>query len=394
MSTHATVIAVALVIGACEKAASRGASPSSDSIPASRLNTPAVVDLRFRKPDLAIGASAGLDGIIFERIVGVVMLGDRRVVVADQGLHQLMLFSSDGQLLKHMGQKGRGPGEFDRLANLWRGSGDTIIAYDDNLGRVSFFDSRGEFVEAVLVRTNRRPPVILGRFTDGQLLGYWPSLIGLSNTPSRSPNHIVLRRFDIRSPSGDSLLSVPDNEYVTIRNDKRVLVMAKPLGRRTVIAVSDSAFAVGTQETLPFSIYSRTGKLIAVVKQPYSTQRLTEEDVLEFKNRLISRTSNPYWRTRAREILEAVDLPEEGAAYGNIQFDDCDHLWIEESEPPYISAKYWIALDKHGSMLSRVHVPSNFRPLAFGRTYLLGVRTDQNELESLELHRLDLHSAY
>ena len=64
------------------------------------------------EPALTIGSVEGTGGFQFHLVDDAVKLGDGRLVVANGGSHQLLIFDGDGSYLTAWGQKGEGPGDF------------------------------------------------------------------------------------------------------------------------------------------------------------------------------------------------------------------------------------------------------------------------------------------
>jgi hypothetical protein len=80
----------------------------------------------------------------------------------------IQVFGPDGKLLRSMGRKGKGPGEFETVRSFALGPGDSLYAFDSNLRRVSIFSPNGTFVRSFETQA------AFGRIffgADGQLIG-------------------------------------------------------------------------------------------------------------------------------------------------------------------------------------------------------------------------------
>lgn len=77
---------------------------------------------------------------------GILVLRDGRIAVADTHYHQVVIFSSVGDVEEIWGSKGKGPGEFGfPVALAQDDSGHVYVGEYDN-GRVQKFDAEGDFV--------------------------------------------------------------------------------------------------------------------------------------------------------------------------------------------------------------------------------------------------------
>ena len=67
-------------------------------------------------PEVRIGSVEGEEPYLFDRIRTAFLLSDGRIVVADAGSRQFRYFSAEGEHIRTVGRRGRGPGEFATLS--------------------------------------------------------------------------------------------------------------------------------------------------------------------------------------------------------------------------------------------------------------------------------------
>lgn len=113
-----------------------------------------------------IGAVEGRDALAGVRAVVVSTRGE--VYVAEQLVPQIRVYSSAGQLLRILGGRGSGPGEFQGIDDL-RLFGDTLAVEDGSLQRVSFLSSGGRSLHSFRP-ASAGPYLTKGVFTDGSVL--------------------------------------------------------------------------------------------------------------------------------------------------------------------------------------------------------------------------------
>src|SRR5687768_16430233 len=77
------------------------------------------------EPGVVIGSADEGPEYELHRVFGASQLSDGRIVVVNQGSHELRYYDRAGRHLQSTGRGGRGPGEFDNAFLLWVLPGDT-----------------------------------------------------------------------------------------------------------------------------------------------------------------------------------------------------------------------------------------------------------------------------
>ena len=104
------------------------------------------------EPQVSIGAALAEAEYQLYEVGDATRLSDGRIVVANGGSDQLLVFDGAGNYLAAWAGQGDGPGEFRSLALVHRWAGDSLVAADSDQGRVSVFDLEGNHG-----RTTTRP---------------------------------------------------------------------------------------------------------------------------------------------------------------------------------------------------------------------------------------------
>src|SRR5690606_8938880 len=104
-------------------------------------------------PSISLGADARWP---LHRIEGATTIGDTTLVV-DGGRREILLFDSEGQLIRKTGGTGAGPGEYqDPVLIPWPGWSDSLLVFDKQLGRLTILGLAGDPIRTV--RFDHRPP--------------------------------------------------------------------------------------------------------------------------------------------------------------------------------------------------------------------------------------------
>ena len=92
-----------------------------------------------------IGEAEGSDTVTFGRIQEIAVTRDNRVFVYDGQGPSLKLFDSTGKLLRFVGRKGGGPGEFEQVTGMGIMPNGSLAMWDASHGRVNLYSAAGNY---------------------------------------------------------------------------------------------------------------------------------------------------------------------------------------------------------------------------------------------------------
>jgi hypothetical protein len=101
-------------------------------------------------PTLQIGVLEGDPDYLFQDIASTLRLPSGQIAVSDAGALEVSVYSAEGTFLRRWGGRGEGPGEFRGLSRIYSGGNGSILALDAWTGRISVFDTLGEFSHQVV----------------------------------------------------------------------------------------------------------------------------------------------------------------------------------------------------------------------------------------------------
>lgn len=130
------------------------------------------------------------------RPTGIAIDGAGRVAVVDTGVHRLSLFEMDGTFIKHLGERGFGPGQFNFPLDVAVNKEGDLFVIDALSARVQVLNRAGEFVRSFGERGTA-----IGSF---QL----PKSIAISASGHVYVSDSQAHRFVIFDQEGNYLLSV------------------------------------------------------------------------------------------------------------------------------------------------------------------------------------------
>ncbi|HLA88803.1 MAG TPA: 6-bladed beta-propeller [Gemmatimonadaceae bacterium] len=278
--------------------------------------------------------------------LSAVRLSDGRIVVADWA--RLMFFDSSGTLVRSVGRQGTGPGEFTQLGKICRLPGDTLLAIDWSVRRVSLWDSTGKLVRA-FARVGQ--VAVESCFPDGTLV--LPDLSGKHlPAPDSSP--------------GPKALAGTVN-YLRIRPEGAVVQSLGPHPRSEMVGgtvytvrviAGSNRFYVGDPHRYELRVFDMNSSLRLIVRV---TDPLPEEEMRSIQPPRGARVGADD-RAGMRPPRSRVTRP----AFGDIRVDPAGRIWVQSYEPRH----RWIVWDSLGTLLGKIEpelkVPGGRHPSLVG----------------------------
>ena len=112
---------------------------------------PATAAAQWRLADVPVFELGRDDGVLLHLVQDAVFAPDGSLLVADNSGPRLLRVSSTGEVVDSRGREGNGPGDFYRIMRVFS-LGDTVLAYDGVLRRVTTWVGDGELQVVALPR--------------------------------------------------------------------------------------------------------------------------------------------------------------------------------------------------------------------------------------------------
>jgi hypothetical protein len=316
------------------------------------------------EPVLRIGVADGDSLYQFHQVRSAVFLDDDRVAVANSGTSTIRFYDGDGSFQHQSGGPGNGPGEFATLGPLTRLDGDSVAAYDFQLRRLTILSPGGAIARTVgfdVLQT----PVPIGRpfrLKDGSYIaggvGFSSQQLGPDFEPGLFRSDAPVFRVAPDARTVDTLGMFPGMEIAMRRTERGASFGPPPFGRNLHYFVSNDRIFIGTAVHLEVMVYASDGR--AAIEADY-------EDPL---------------------------LPPTRAAYDQMLVDDEGNLWLGTSDAGFLSApRRWTIFAADGSLRGGLIVPERFRILDVRAGKVLGLATDDLDIEYVHIHGLERREA-
>lgn len=341
-------------------------------------------------PLLEIGTRDGNEAVQLFQVSDAARMHDGRILVANEGTGSVKVFAPAGTLDTELGRSGDGPGELRSIASIHALPGDTVLVWDLVRTTASLFTPDGGFVRTVRIApAGSERPLDVHPLPDGRLVvvtgGY-----SSESAPGIQRGVAPLLVVSADGSSTDTVSLFPSIETLTMTVGGMQLRGVVPFPKAMHLEVRDGTLVIGTAERMEVSVLDPSGTLLAVYRQPAADLIATEQDHAWYRERLAARASTPAEREMMDQVLAALVFPETHAAYSDLQVDPTGAIWLRTGRhfPPNGSSREWTVFSPEGALLGTLTLPERFEPLEFGDDYVLGVWSDELDVEFLRLYGL------
>lgn len=334
------------------------------------------------EPLLDLAESGTGDPHDFYSVRSVKRLSDGSLVVANRGSNEIRKFSADGEFLASAGGDGEGPGEFTNLQRIEL-VGDSIVA-QDIYSRVALFGPGLEHL-----RTTRFEGYVRGlhHLGDGTLVVQAIMEFSEAYGLVRDPEALVL--YDLEGVRGDSIGSTPGGEeYVT-----EVLSGAPLFQKEARVDTHGGRIYTGGSDRMQVEELARDGDILRILRIPDFPLALTPEQVEAERSARLDIDLPPGVTALPPYFVQAIEdmpKPDTRPAYANLKVDPTGAIWLQ----PFLGMseaagpERWLVLGADGTWLGSVDIPVDFRPMDIGVDEMLGVWTDEMDVQHPQVRRL------
>jgi hypothetical protein len=363
----------AILLAAC-KAADDAAGPESWSIAAD--------------PSLSIGVEEGDSVYLFQRIADARFVGADRIVVADARLLVLREYDRDGKFIAQRGGKGGGPGQFESLGHIWIVPPDTVVTWDNQTLRLTYFGGDGTPVRTVGLQSANaavgpgRLDFLAGALQDGSLVFAKVALAGAGGPDSVSIETIGqdgkhLRRVAETTGMIRARLAEKVNGPIPFSSFPYVATYGDVIYYMNGTEPMVRAWSAAGERTIPFPAHE------------YDVER----EWSAFVTKLETENRQPFV-----SVVATAPRPEWIPHLGGLLVDDTGRIWAKRYDPGTdaiwlgggaraVGGTWWVA-DPAGRLVAQVQVPAGFAPLQVADTRALGVSVDSLGVERIEVRTI------
>lgn len=314
------------------------------------------------------------------------------IVVTNSGTAEVRGYDRQGTWQWSSGHQGGGPGEFESLAWARPYRGDSIVAFDRSMGRVSILSPRGAYVRSFQpIAPGDHPRVRLeGAFTDGSVLasyGIRPAGSGDSSRAER-PTH----QYGIFNTEGGFVRAVGtfvDDDQFVWADGSRVSVGGIPFGRTTATVVLEETFVVGDNTAFEARTYDQRGALKQILRVDMDRQPLGHDVADRHRAAALEEIPESPFRPVQQRALQATPYPSHLPYYGDVVVARPSGAYWIQVAPEFDQAwDRWLVFEHGGAYRGWYAIPRPLRITDVGDGFVVGVATDQVGVQFVEVYDL------
>jgi hypothetical protein len=327
----------------------------------------------------------------FHRIAGVLRLDNGILAVANGGTNEIRVFSPGGQLLRTIGRSGSGPGEFRNLILLGRAA-DTLLIADHINSRITRYLIDGTLLGTVriLARDPRRF-LVVGHLPTGRWLVETfaaPSIYGPQQV-FRDTTYLGLMDADAEGRIRwlGAFPGMTFFRYNPANEDHGQSVGVVPVGPTTTFAIVAGRVLVADTDRPLITVFTEDGSIAREVALALRPVPLTENEVAPLRAARLQEAKGDWMRTYLTTLFSRT-LPRTTPLHAGMVASSDQQIWVV----PYVigvrTRNSFLVLDRSGRPVATVPAPAGFRLYEVGHDYVLGVHTDEDGVERVQLYGL------
>lgn len=336
------------------------------------------------KPSLAAASAPELD---FSQITSMDVDSRGNIYVADWSRAHVIVLTPRGGLLRYIGRKGAGPGEFQSLRVVQILPADSLLTYDPSLGRITVFEP-GTFVlkySFSFPAATRRVPfdvqrgqnnrLYLARFRKGYASGADPA------SYQNRKDVIAAYRKD-GSLVRDSMLVFPSREFLVTRYRGQFSITPHPFGEEGFWAVPPTGlmYLASSGDFLVRS-YDTVGMVRDSFRVAFDPPELTQSEM---------RRALPDWSPQTWDMFGTVLVeraPRKWPAIRGMLVDDVGRVWLRPGGPSSGSIR-WEVYSRAGLSEASAIFPTDFELRVVRNSRAYGVATDSDGVPRIRVYAL------
>jgi hypothetical protein len=339
-------------------------------------------------PLRAAGGDEGDSLAMLQLVAGAMRQSDGTLVVADRGSSQLKYFDLSGQLVRTVGRKGSGPGEFEYIAWLLACGGDSAFVADIGNRLVSVIAPDGRLVRRFRVETSEGngTPFTTSCARSGRVVTTgWGDLRRSLRQQRPFRPEVPVDLPSVRDGGTPRTLGrFPGTEMVPLPGGGG----PRAGGRWLHVGMGPNALWLAPNDGRGLLRYDSLGTLTLVARYGGGDPPLTAADA-RFLTRVIL-DSIPIARQRAQAERELAlhPFPDRLPQQFALVVDAQGHPWVQRPPRAADPDPAWDVLSPEGVWLGSISLPQGARPLEIGADYLVAVRTGEHGGEIVAEYRV------
>lgn len=295
------------------------------------------------------------------------------IYIYDNQDPSVKVFSPEGRLIRTIGRKGQGPGEFQRVSRIVCVPGKRLLSLDGDQNRISIFTDEGSFIGSHNFQNSSSEIFFAAdSFFARQERTFQPG------TPSWTwKNTLAVKAFYYEGQELFSYGKFQARQSGFVNEEGRQFSFSKPFEVLSVLAgdPKNARLFHCLNDKYLIEVYNREGRIFRKIDRPYKRFPIKDVDKKGYLNGFRLRGSS---EQDIRLIEKNVEMPDLKPIANRMLVDSSGSLWVELNETKEAEGRtFWVydIFDEDGYYVYRIWSDLRLGQIKDGKMY----RMDQDE---------------
>ena len=313
--------------------------------------------------ELSIGEAEGRKDYMFSLIASIDVDSKGNIYVLDIKETHIKVFNTDGRLMRIIGRKGQGPGEFQRPFTVQITAQNEVVIWDVMVRKLHFFSLDGEYKKSISFEKLFNRPVIN---SEG-------NIVTLVNVDVAENPKSELQKLDLELNPLTFYYSYP--KYDSVRDGynsfRSILQWAVTNNNEIVCGHPDKGYDL--------KIFNSEGKIIKNIVKDYTPIKISAEEIKRATKDQLS-PGNFY------------SIPKYYNAFRHIIVDEDNRIFVFTRERPKDKVgRYYDVFSPEGKFISKIpirHMMLMSKPIIFKGDKLYLVEVDEDGYQYVKRYKV------
>jgi len=320
-------------------------------------------DVFNMEEELSIGETKGREDYMFSMIVSIDVDDEGNIYVLDIKETHIKVFNSDGRLMRIIGKKGQGPGEFQRPFTVQITAQNEVVVYDPMPRKLLFFSSEGEYKKSISIEKLFNPQILN---SEGNIV----SLVRIDE--AENPKYELQRlNLELQPLTFYYSYPVPDLMRDGFNSFRSSLQWAVTNNNEIVCGHPDEGYGL--------KIFNPEGKITRNIVKDYTPVKIPDEAIKRATKRQL-----PPGRF--------YSVPKYYSAFRWIITDDDNRIFVCTWESPKDKVgSYYDVFSPEGKFIAKIPLRHEFlmgRPIIFKENKLYLVEADEDGYQYVKRYKV------
>ena len=318
--------------------------------------------------------------IELSRVVSLATDSRGNAYVADFPSMTVYVLSPNGSLLRKLGGRGGGPGEFRSVSTVQVVEQDSLYVFDADAARLTVFVPHSSDV-AYTTSLATGAYWVEKAIGTGLLIAAYAQRYSPSDDPARDTGRVEIIRA-LRRDGGiarDSILVFPGRPLLVLHGQGRMSVGTDPFGRQGLFDLTpDGRVVFSLTDTVFVRLVEPSGKRVRGFRVPAALIRITPADIQRKAEAMSDPAMARLLRSRASRTWPRLR---------SLVVDDHSHIWLGLMGPGGRGGS-WVVYDTLGRQIGRAATPPDIDIKAIWRGHAYAVAPDGLDVPTIVFYRV------